>query len=86
MKQLSLLEIMKIQKKILDNIKKRNEMYKNSLGEKIKDQSYEMASKKFRLQNMQAEKPYIQLGYSLKDKQAIYKQELANYNIGKPKE
>ena len=61
-------------------------MFNNSQGERIKDQSYEMASKKFRMMNMQAEKPFIQLGYSLKDKQKIYNQELANYAIGKPKE
>jgi hypothetical protein len=45
-----------------------------------------MASKKIRLQNMQAEKPFIQQGYNMKDREKIYQQELANYAIGKPKE
>jgi hypothetical protein len=61
-------------------------MYNNSQGERIKAQSYEMASKKIRLQNMQAEKPFIQQGYNMKDRERIYQQELANYAIGKPKE
>jgi hypothetical protein len=61
-------------------------MYKNSYEEKISKEAYLMASKKIREQNMQSEKPFIQLGYSLKDRERIYQQELANSKIGKYKE
>jgi hypothetical protein len=50
----------------------------------ISRKAYALASKKIRDVNMKYEKPYLQLGYSLKDRQKIYDQEKANYSIGKP--
>lgn len=59
-------------------------MYRNSLEMDISRKAYALASKKIRDVNMKYEKPYLQLGYSLKDRQKIYDQEKANYSIGKP--